>query len=58
VHHGQQVCRNVKDDARDQPSERLLGAERRALLDSTSAAWTPPIYPERCAGHYKAAGSA
>jgi hypothetical protein len=28
------------------------------MLDSTLAAWTTPIYPERCAGHGKTAGSA
>src|ERR1700722_9580309 len=48
VHHGQQVRGNVKDDTCNQPGKRHLGAEGDPMLDSTSAARTAPIYPERC----------
>src|SRR5277367_5627923 len=58
VHHGQQVRRNVKDDAGDQPGKRHLGAQRRAMLDSAVAARTAPIHLQRSAGHGKTAGSA
>src|ERR1700722_14034642 len=58
VHHGQQVRGNVKDDTCNQPGKRHLGAEGRAMLDSTFAARTAPIYLKRCTGHRKAAGSA
>src|SRR5277367_5115179 len=46
VHHGQQVRGNVEDDACNQPRKRHLGAEGRALLDSTLTAWTTPIDSE------------
>src|SRR5271156_39987 len=49
VDHGQDVGRNVQNDSRNQPGERHLGAERRAMLDSTLAARTTLTYPERCA---------
>src|ERR1700730_1209988 len=45
VHHGQQVRRNVKDDPCNQPGKRHLGAEGRAMLDSTLAARAAPISP-------------
>src|SRR5271170_973135 len=58
VHHGQQVRGNVKDDTCNQPGKRHLGAEGCAMLDSTLAARTAPIYFKRCAGRCKTAGSA
>src|SRR5882762_10982832 len=58
VHHGQQVRGNVKDHTCNQPGERHLGAERRAMLDATLAARTARIHPERYAGHCKTAGLA
>jgi len=58
VYHGQQVRGNVKDDSCNQPGKRHLGAEGRAMLDSTLTARTAPIYPERFAGYGKTAGTA
>src|SRR5580704_13689295 len=57
VHHRQKVRGNVKDDTCNQPGKGQLGAEGRAMLDSTSAARAAPIYLERRTGHRKTAGS-